>query len=236
MTCVIFLEKVHHQDIGQYHVTPLLCRSNRCSVTSIVSEYTFLEMGVMYTLSSPVHREEVTAHHFHNDALPGHQIPDRNTFCSITCYMRWQDKCLYSCGQNRADQAQSTHWRWKTELWCHSLQWHTQHCSYSTHLPFNCLVNHSWAVPTCKLRKAGLCPCSYRSGILNSHNWHQRALLNPHRATASQFRFLINIWEGITVAATVGPACFLLTSWHRQFTVALYTAPLHAYWMMSHYR
>jgi hypothetical protein len=67
LTCITFLEKVH-QDVDQYHVTPLLYRSNRCSVTSIVSEYTFLELGGMYMLSSPVHREEVTAHHFHNDA------------------------------------------------------------------------------------------------------------------------------------------------------------------------
>jgi hypothetical protein len=56
----------------------------------------------------------------------------------------------------------------------------TQHCSYSTHLPFICLVNHSWAVTTCSFSEAGQCPCSYRSGILNSHNWHQRADVNPH--------------------------------------------------------
>ena len=72
-------------------ITTSLYRANRCSVTSLVSEYTFLELGGMYILSSPVHKEEVTAHHFHNDALPGHHIPDRSTVCSITCYLR--------CGQ-----------------------------------------------------------------------------------------------------------------------------------------
>ena len=89
LTCVTFLEKVHH-DIAQYHVTPLLYRSNWCSVTSTVSEYPFLEMGGKCIMSGLVYREEVIAHHFHNDALPGHQIPDRNIFFSITCYLWWK--------------------------------------------------------------------------------------------------------------------------------------------------
>jgi hypothetical protein len=134
-----------------------------------------------------------------------------------------EDKYLCSCGLNRDDQVQIIHWRWQTELWCHSLHWHTQYCSYSTHWSFNCLVNPSWAVPTCSLCKAGLCPCSYRSGTLHSHNWHQRTHLYPHITTASQFHFSINVWQGIILAAMVGPACFVATSWQRQFCGTLHS-------------
>jgi len=87
-----------------------------------------------------------------------------------------EDKYLCSCGLNSDDQVLFTHWKRKTEL-CHG---HTQHCSYSTHSSFNCLVNPLWAVPTGSLCEGGLCSRSYSSGILHSHNWHQRAHLNPH--------------------------------------------------------